>query len=87
MGGSSTHSPLIFWDIFPTYLRMLFQQKKKIANFDQNFGLVPLKVPTNKKNNISFSYLNCNNNNNLFRTRIYTIETNESKGINFLALK
>ena len=28
-----------------------------------------------------------NNNNNLFRTWTYTIETNESKGINFLALK
>ena len=34
--GSSTHSPLKFWDIFPTYLRMLFQQKKKNAIFDQN---------------------------------------------------
>ena len=31
--GSSIRSPLIFWDIFPTYLRMLFQhikRKKKI---------------------------------------------------------
>ena len=28
-----------------------------------------------------------NNNNNLFRTRTYIIETNENKGINFLALK
>ena len=43
LGVSSTCSPLIFWDTFPTYLRMLFQQKKKKnAIFGKNYGSVPL---------------------------------------------
>ena len=35
---SSTRSPLIFWDTFPPYLIMLFQQKTFFAIFDLNFG-------------------------------------------------
>ena len=35
-GGSSTRSPLIFWVTFPTYPRMLFQQKTFFAIFDLN---------------------------------------------------
>ena len=27
-GGSGTRSPLIFWDTFPRYLRILFHPKK-----------------------------------------------------------
>ena len=33
-----TRSPLIFWDTFPPYLRMLFQQKTIFAIFDLNLG-------------------------------------------------
>ena len=28
-GGSDTRCPLIFWDTFPRYLRILFHKKKK----------------------------------------------------------
>ena len=37
-GGSGTRSPLIFWDTFPRYLRILFHPKKKENdNDDQNW--------------------------------------------------
>ena len=46
-GGSGTRSPLIFWDTFPRYLRILFHPKKKKENdnYDQNWlkkGVGPL---------------------------------------------
>ena len=47
-GGSGTRSPLIFWDTFPRYLRILFHPKKRKENdiYDQNWqkkGVGPLK--------------------------------------------
>ena len=36
-GGSGTRSPLIFWDTFPRYLRILFHPKKENDNYDQNW--------------------------------------------------
>ena len=51
-GGSSTHSPLIFWDIFPTYLSMLFQQKKNCNSWPKIWV-----GPLNLVNNLHY-YLN-----------------------------
>ena len=33
LGGSSAVSPLKIWDVMPTYLKTLFEQKHKIDNF------------------------------------------------------
>ena len=49
-GGSSTRSPLIFWDAFPPYLRMLFQKKIFFCNFWLKFGVIVGSIPLKCKN-------------------------------------
>ena len=41
--GPGTRSPLIFWDIFPAYMRILFQHKKIIfTKIGKMIGVDPL---------------------------------------------
>ena len=42
---ASNRSPIIFWDTFPPYLKMLFQQKTFFAIFDLKFGVIMGSIP------------------------------------------